>query len=60
MEAIATHPETARKAFVPPLALRVIAALRGGRLRRLLRAVLEGMNAAPRDVSPEFFRYPFP
>lgn len=60
MEATATRPVNAVEPFIPQWALRTMTTLRGERLRHLLRAALEGMNAATPDVPPEFFRYPFP
>ena len=60
MEAIATRAVNAGDRFVPPSALRAMRPQRAEWLRHLLRAALERLNATPRDVPPEFYRYPFP
>jgi len=60
MEIITARAMPVVKPTIQPWIRRAMTMLRGDRLRRLVRAALEGMNAAPRDVPPQSFRFPFP
>lgn len=60
MNAIATRSADAAGAFVPPPGLAGKALRQAKRLRWLVRAAIEGLNAATPDVAPEFYRFPFP
>lgn len=60
MQAIAARPVNAAEPLMPPRMLRAVTFRRAERLKNLLRAMLQGMGASPRDVPPEFYRFPFP
>lgn len=60
MNAIAESVRDIGKPFRPAHTLPGVARTRAQRLRVLLGALLDGMNAATPDVAPEFHRFPFP